>query len=297
MQKFEDKQQISPFSPAVPAAPTSSPPPESQLTARDPALQPQADGVAPLMAHWAESGKSAGATQSKDSQQTGPETPAHEDFKPAVGTKETSLKGTHGDFKVSHGLTKLPAGEAFGEYALKIEMTPNKSVGNSEIGFLQAFRVGESEKAWSTKKGDPYLSDSEGERVTKSGYAVDRANAKRDKTPLYGMYKNDKGELKQYSTTRVGKFGGPTAMMSDKPGIADPYKIEFSATATDIKNGSQFGAIAWGFEFNSSKKLFTEETPRLLDAGSDRLKGRDEAIEKWDKDVAGKDGIDKAPGK
>lgn len=186
----------------------------------------------------------------------------------------------------------------FGEYSLRIEMTPNKLVGSSEIGFVQAFRAGKSDTEWSTKKGDPYLSESEGERVTKSGWAVDRANAKRDKTPFFGMFKDDKGKLKQYATSRVGKFGGPTVMMSDTPGVADPYKIQFSATAKDIKTGSDYGAVAWGFEYNSSKKISTEETPSLLDATSERIKGRTAAFEKWNQDVAGTaDKIDKIPGK
>lgn len=90
--------------------------------------------------------------------------------------------------------------------------------------------------------------------------------------------------------------GGASALMQDTPGVVDPYKIEFSATAMDMHSGTRYGTVAWGFEFNSERQLYAEETPRLLDDTAERARGREEAFEKWNRDIAGKDGIDRIPG-
>lgn len=226
-----------------------------------------------------------------------------EKFSPKTGTKNTKLKGTYGDFSVDHGLTKVPDNtksgtDSYGAYSIKITMTPNDKTGTSKIGFLQVYRQGMPGGGWAKKKGDYSLTEDEAKRTEqKEGWAVDRANPARDKTPLYGMYK-DKGALKQYSYTTVGQFKGPNAVLGDTPAVWDPDHQEFTATALDISNGTQFGAIAWGYDFDASKKKYDETTPVLEKDGSERLKGRDRAMELWDKVVAteGSD-IDKVPHK
>lgn len=227
-----------------------------------------------------------------------------EKFSPKTGTTNTKLKGTYGDFSVEHGLTKVPnktkSGTAgFGEYSIQITMTPNAKTGTSEIGFLQVYRQGKTGGGWAMKKGENFLTEEEAKRTEqKEGWAVDRANPKRDKTPLYGMFKNDKGALKQYSYTTVGQFKGSNAVLGDTPAVADPDRMEFTSTAMDISNGTQFGAVGWGFEFDSGSKKYSETVPELVPESSDRLKGRDRAMETWDKIVAVKDsGIDKIPHK
>jgi hypothetical protein len=220
-----------------------------------------------------------------------------EDFSPKTGTKVTELKGASGVFKVTHGLTKAPSKAGFGEYSMLIEMTPNKSVGTSEIGFVQVSRQGKPSGGWATEKTDEYMTEDKAWRTEKKGgWRVDRADAKGDKTPFYGMFKNDKGQIKQYSTAAVGKFGGGVAKLSDTPGVGDPDKMEFTATVMDMKSGVEHGAVSWGYEFNSKAKAWTEETPALVATGSDRMQGRDRAIDKWNADVAtGASGIDKVP--
>lgn len=216
-------------------------------------------------------------------------------FTPPLGTREVVLVGRYGLFKVTYGLTRVPDEELGGKYSMRIEMTPNQGVGRSSIGFIQVFRAGKSEGGWATQKGG-ILSASEAERTTKNGYAVDRGDAQRDKTPFYGMVKLPTGGLRQRYPIRIGRFGGPSAVLQDTPDVGDPYKIEFSATAIDMNSGTRFGSVAWGFEFNSARKLFAEETPRLVEDGGERAQGRDEAVEKWNQVVAGKDGIEKIPG-
>jgi hypothetical protein len=220
-----------------------------------------------------------------------------EDFKPATGTKVTELKGTFGVFKVTHGLTKAPSKTGYGEYSLLIEMTPNKSVGKSEVGFVQVSRQGTPSGGWATSRSDPYMTDDKAWRTEKKGgWRVDRADAKSDKTAFYGMFKDSKGAIKQYSTAGVGTFGGSPAKLEDTPGVGDPDKMQFTATAMDMKTGVEYGAVSWGYEFNSASKLWAEETPALVDAGSERMQGRDAAFDKWNKDVASTaSGIDKVP--
>lgn len=225
---------------------------------------------------------------------------AEEDFKPAIGTKETKLAGTFGEFTVKHGLTKAPSKGDLGEYAAHIEMTPNKKAGDSKIAFIQVVRsANEPGSAWHTKKDDPGMTAERAKRTdAKSGMRVDRADPAGDKTPFYGMYKDDKGQLNAYSTARVGWFGGPKPMLDDAPSVADPRTREFVATATDTKTGTEFGAVNWGFSFDSKSKHSGEVTPDLVDAKSDLIKGRDTAMDKWNTEVATKDsGIDKVPGK
>jgi len=227
-----------------------------------------------------------------------------EKFSPKTGTTNTKLKGTFGDFSIDHGLTKVPdktkAGQAgFGEYSIKIAMTPNAKTGTSKIGFLQVYRQGKTGGGWAMKKGENFLTEEEAARTEqKEGWAVDRANPKRDKTPLYGMFKDDKSALKQYSYTTVGQHKGSNAVLGDTPAVADPDRMEFTSTAMDISDGTQFGAISWEYEFDSASKKYSESVPELVKEGSERLKGRDRAMAMWDKVVAVKgSGIDKIPHK
>jgi hypothetical protein len=225
---------------------------------------------------------------------------AEEDFKPPLGTKETKLPGTFGEFSVKHGLTKAPSKGDLGEYSAHIEMTPNKKAGDSKIAFVQVVRsANEPGSAWHTKKNDPGMTADRAKRTDdKSGMRVDRADPAGDKTPFYGMYKDDKGKINAYSTARVGWFGGPKPMLDDVPSVADPRTREFVATAMDTQTGTEFGAVNWGFSFDSKSKHSGEVTPNLVDAKSDLIKGRDAAMDKWNAEVATKDsGIDKVPGK
>jgi len=242
------------------------------------------------------SGNGAGAEQL-------PDAPAsiekEEDFKPATGTKETPLKGTYGDFKVKHGLTKVPSKGDLGEYSVEIEMKPNKATGASKVGFMQTVRSANAPgSAWHTKGTDPGMTAERAKRTDpKTGWRVDRADPSTDKTPFYGMYKDDKGKINQYSTARVGTFGGDSARLEDAPSVADPRTREFVATAKDMTDGKEFGAVHWGFAFDSASKTSTEVTPALLDAGAAELKGRNAAVEKWNTVVATDgSGIDKVPG-
>ncbi len=225
-------------------------------------------------------------------------------FAPATGTKNTKLKGRFGDFSVDHGLTKLPdktkSGSAgFGEYSIKITMTPNSKTGTSKIGFLQVYRQGKTGGGWAKKEGENFLTAEEAKRTEqKAGWAVDRANPTRDKTSLYGMHKDSAGDLQQYSYTTVGEFNGSDAVLGDTPAVADPDRMEFTSTPMDITDGTQFGAIAWGFVFDSARRKYSETTPRLISSIGARAKGRDRAMEVWDKVVATSgSGIDKIPHK
>jgi hypothetical protein len=211
-----------------------------------------------------------------------------EEFKPPIGTKNTVLTGPFGVFKVSHGLVKPPPNKIeTGQYDLQIEMTPNEKVGQSQIGFIQTARQGTQNGSWAKQLGDDHMSASMAARTeSKEGWRVDRTNPKQDKTPFFGMGKDGEGNLHQYSSSRVGQHGGGSAMMHDRPGVSDPDHMEFTATAKDTATGAEFGAISWGYEFDSSRRLFKEETPALVQAGSARLEGRDRAFDKWNKDVA-----------
>ncbi len=70
--------------------------------------------------------------------------------------------------------------------------------------------------------------------------------------------------------------------------------MQFTASALDMKVGTEFGAISWGYQYDETKEIYTEETPQLQDAKSDRMQGRDRAVGVWNKDVAQGD-IDKVP--
>lgn len=217
-------------------------------------------------------------------------------FAPPIGRKKTKLKGTYGKFEVEHGLDKKPTASAYGEYYIKIEMTPNSKTAGSEIAFLQTARGGTSVGNWSTKKNDPYIDKAIADRTTKKGWSVDRANPAKDKTPLYGMKKNKAGKVVSRGNANTGKYKGANPWMWDIPGVPDPYAIQFVATAIDKSTGTSFGAVFWGFEYDSSKSHYKEYKPSLISKGDEKLTGRNEAIDKWNKVVATPgSGIDQAP--
>lgn len=228
--------------------------------------------------------------------------PPEEDFKPTTGTKKTTVKGTFGDYEVEHGLTKLhdkTRNPPWGEYTLKITMKPNAKTGTSTIAFVQTVRRLTTGGGWATKATDSGMNAERAKRTdSKTGFRVDRYDATATKTPFYGMQKGGDGKLTETSNTHQGKHGGDDPWMKDVPGTLDPDKIQFTATATDIADGIQFDAIGWGFEYDSAKKVYSEETPSLVMAGSERMAGRDRAISKWNTDVATTgSGIDKVPTK
>lgn len=217
-------------------------------------------------------------------------------FTPPVGIKETVFVGAYGVFKATHGLIKAPTKEAPGVYSMRIEMTPDSWARRANIGFIQAFRVSDCMKEWSTEKGDAHLSDEESRRVSGRGWLVDQPNLARDKTPFHGMHKSPTGALHATAPTRLGRQGGPTAIFEDTREVHDPEKIELTATAMDPATGETFGSVGWGFSMQSGRRSFIEETPRLIDKESNRGRGRDEAFERWNRNVAGKAGCDAIPG-
>ncbi|ACK69227.1 hypothetical protein PCC7424_0771 [Gloeothece citriformis PCC 7424] len=232
----------------------------------------------------------------KDSSSTIRRCASNPSFSPSLGRKNTNLKGTYGEFKVEHGLDKAPTKSEYGEYYIKIEMTPNDKTGSSEIGFLQTARRGTSAGNWSTKASDAGMTKERAERTTKSGWRVDRADPGKDKTPLYGMTKNKSGKVVSRGNAQTGKFKGSNPWMWDTPGVLDPTAMQFVATAIDVSTGTSFGAVLWGFEYDSSSSHYQEQTPTLLSSGNALLKQRDEAIDKWNKSVATPgSGIDQAP--
>src|SRR5262245_46854572 len=92
--------------------------------------------------------------------QAGEATRPDEDWKPATGTSSTTLTGTFGDYTVEHGLTKAPdptKSDGWGDYYLKITMTPNAKAGTSTILFVQVVRRGEISGGWHTKATDPFM--------------------------------------------------------------------------------------------------------------------------------------------
>ncbi|WP_298740407.1 DUF4157 domain-containing protein [uncultured Chitinophaga sp.] len=239
--------------------------------------------------------------QQKVSKQESPKTlrscSSSPSFSPPIGHKNTKLKGIFGDFEVEHGLDKAPSASGFGDYFFKVEMTPNEKTKGSKIAFVQTVRSGAPGGKWFTKKEDPNVGEDRAKRTTAEGWRLDRANPAKDKTPFYGMAKDASGKLTQRSTTRIGEFGGNTAMMRDVPGVADPDAMQFAATAMDMSTGVNYGTVAWGYEYDSSKNYYKEETPRLLDPADPRMKGRDEALKKWNTAIATPaSGIDKVPG-
>jgi hypothetical protein len=222
-----------------------------------------------------------------------------EDWKPAVGKKTTALKGVYGDISVEHGLVKAPdpsKADGWGDYSLKIEMTPNAKTGTSKIAFIQVVRRGEVSGAWHTKASDPFMGAERAKRTdAKSGFKVDRYDATKAKTPFYGFQKDAQGKVSPTSNTAIGEHGGAKAMLQDEPGVGpNPENAEFVATATDTTDGTQFDAVKWGFKYESTSKTYSEVTPSLVLAGSAEIAGRDRAIKKWNDDVATGD-IDKVP--
>jgi hypothetical protein len=225
---------------------------------------------------------------------------ADEDWKPATGTKTTTLTGTFGDYTVEHGLTKAPdptKSDGWGDYHLKITMTPNTKTGTSTIAFVQVVRRGEISGAWHTKATDPFMGAERAKRTDpKSGFKVDRYDATKAKTPFYGMQKGSSG-VSETSNTHAGKHGGDKPWMKDTPGVGpNAENAEFVATATDQSDGTQFDAVKWGYKYESTSKTYAELTPVLIKAGSAEIAGRDRAIKKWNDDIATSgSGIDKAP--
>jgi hypothetical protein len=223
-----------------------------------------------------------------------------EDWKPATGTKTTTLAGTFGDFTVEHGLTKAPdpsKTDGWGDYNIKITMTPNAKTGSSTIAFIQVVRRGELSGAWHTKSTDPFMGAERAKRTDpKSGFKVDRYDATKAKTPFYGMQKTG-SSVSETSNTHAGKHGGDKPWLKDTPGVGpNPENAEFVATATDQSDGTQFDAVKWGFKYEATSKIYAEVTPVLVKAGSEEIAGRDRAIKKWNDDVATTgSGIDKVP--
>jgi hypothetical protein len=217
-------------------------------------------------------------------------------FPPATGKKTKTLKGTFGDFKVEHGLTSLPSAGSNGEYYIRIDMTPNAKTGTSTIGFLQSVRRGTSTGNWSVKATDSGMDADRAARATSEGWRVDRADPSADKTPLYGMKKNAAGAVVSRGNADTGKYKGANPWMYDKVGVVDPSVLQFSTTAIDVATGAGYGAIGWGFEYDTSRKYYKEEDPVLLSKGDYRLNSRDASITKWNSAVATTgSGIDAAP--
>lgn len=219
-------------------------------------------------------------------------------FSPAIGTKTTTLIGTFGEYTVIHGLTRnydTSRSPPWGEYKARITLKPNAKTGGHEVAFIQTWRQKDvSTGARVTAANPPNVSAEEAGRMDpKSGMAVDRASPTRDKTPFFGMARSGSG-LTEFSTAHKGKFGGDDAFMEDKPGFNDPYEIEFTATATDMTDGTPFDAIGWGFKYDSASRTFAEVTPFIVKAGSEQIAGRDRAYKKWNDTVATSgSGIDK----
>lgn len=217
-------------------------------------------------------------------------------FKPKLGTKTTKFAGTFGDFEVTHGLQSRPKPTAYGGYEAKIEMAPNEAAKGKKVAFVQVARQSKSGGGISMKADDYKMDDYfAGLTEQESGWALDRANASRDQTPFYGMYKDPAGAVQQYSTSQIGEFGGNKAMLYDVPSVGYTDKMEFVATATDMASGAKMGAVEWGFEYNGETKLYRETTPRLLEDADAKVTGRDRAYTKWNNDIA-KGNIDKVPG-
>jgi hypothetical protein len=210
-------------------------------------------------------------------------------FSPNLGVKKTTLTTPSGTYEVTHGLITKPdttTSPPFGEYSLKITMKPNASTGGHDIAFIQTWRMREPSGAPVTKEKGADVTATEVNRMdTKSGMVLDRANPTRDKTPFFGMLKEG-GALKERSTAHKGKHGGDDVMLADTPGVNDPDNMEFTATATDMTDGTPLDAIGWGFKYDSSKRTYTEETPAIVKAGSERMAGRDRAYKKWNDKVA-----------
>ena len=229
-----------------------------------------------------------------------PEKEQAQSWTPATGKTTTKLTGTYGDYEVEHGLIKAPdpsKSDGWGEYFLKITMTPNAKTGSSQIGFVQVVRRGELSGAWHTKASDPFMGAERAKRTDpKSGFKVDRYDATKAKTPFYGMQKGS-GGLTETSNTHAGKYGGDKPWLKDVPGVGpNPENAEFVATATDMANGTQFDAVKWGFKYDSASKTYVEITPTLVKAGSNEIAGRDRAVKKWNDDVATSgSGIDAVP--
>jgi hypothetical protein len=222
-----------------------------------------------------------------------------EDFAPAIGTKTTTLVGTYGEYEAVHGLTKLPdptkrGAARYGEYSIKITMTPKAAAGSNSISFIQSIRIGTS-AAFSTKATDPDIGAEKAARADpKTGWFVDRATVA-DKTPWYGMTRTSTG-LTEGGNVHAGKVGGDKPWLSDKPGIAASDRTETISTATDMTTGAQLDAVGWGYNYDLASKTWKEETPWLVKAGDLRMAGRDRSNKLWNDKVATTgSGIDKVP--
>ncbi|MCB9235290.1 MAG: DUF4157 domain-containing protein [Bacteroidia bacterium] len=216
-------------------------------------------------------------------------TPAAKPFMPAAGKKNTVLKGTYGDFTVSHGLVVDNTVTTKRAYEIQIDMKPNQKTEGSNIRFVQTVRRGTVPGTWSTKATDSGMSADRAARAAAGGWRVDRANPGTDKTPFYGHNKDAKGNVQNMSNSRPGSYKGNDVMLWDQPGIVDPSVLEFSSNAMDDRTGVSFGNVSWGFQYNSSTKTYKEETPALLNNGDARLAGQEAAYKKWN-EVYGPDG-------
>jgi hypothetical protein len=190
--------------------------------------------------------------------QRSPATP----FSPAVGTKTTTLVGAFGDYTVIYGLTQnydTSRSPPWGQYKARITLKPNAKTSGHDIAFIQTWRqTNVSTTTRVTTANPPNVTADEAKRMDpKTGMAVDRASPARDQTPFFGMAKGGSG-LTEYSTAHKGKFGDDDAFIEDKPGFNDPYEIEFTATATDMTDGSPLAAIGWGFKYDSASRIFNE---------------------------------------
>lgn len=236
----------------------------------------------------------------------GAKPPSAAPFAPTLGKTTTALKGTYGDYSVEHGLITQPTGSAFGSYYFSAEMTPNdKTKASTRIGFIQTVRAGDAKGKWYTKASDPSMDAEQAKRVNAGGWGVDRADPQGDKTPFYGMAKDattgdigpNGAQVNGNPTITEGKQGGANPKMIDQPGVMDPYALQFSSTAVDLKTGTMYDSINWGLNYDSANKIYNEETPAIIAAKDDRITNRDEAFKKWNANTADTTkGIDKIPG-
>jgi hypothetical protein len=233
-----------------------------------------------------------------------------------TGKKTTNLSGHYGGFSVNHGLTVDPvANGGTGSYDISITMTPNeKTKGASKIMFLQSVRRGTTPGNWGTQAADPGMGADRARRAASGGWRVDRANPSKDQTPFYG-HALAGGVLNSLGYANAGQYKGTNPQMQDTPAVSDPSVLEFSSKAMDPATGGSFGAVAWGFQYNSAQGIYMEETPRLLPGSTNwflnlfsedrrRVGGEHAAYEKWNEvygpggtgKVAGDASVQKVPG-
>ena len=211
-------------------------------------------------------------------------------WRPQLSKTKTTFKSSFGNFEATHGLESLPGDpstpDPYGLYYFMVEMEPTAACGDNDIAFVQVTRTLDEGGRPQRTQADGLSKARAAKTETTGGWRVDRANESRDKTPFYGMRQTSSGALTSYSTSRVGRHGGAKAMMRDRPGFYEYKRIEFVATATNMSDGSQYGAVAWGFTYDSANQTYNEETPRLIDSGNARVAGRDRAYTKWNEDIA-----------